>query len=118
MMVVNDEIVGLAGLKAPPTAKGEVELGYGVAASRRRRGYATAAVNAVIEAARRDPVIRTIIASTAIENIGSQRALEHNGFERIGSHRDPQKGQPLLLWRKRVEPRGAALFPHSGEKTV
>jgi RimJ/RimL family protein N-acetyltransferase len=58
MMVSGGEVVGLCGFKAPPTNDGEVELGYGVAASRRRRGHAAAAVQAVIETARRDPALR------------------------------------------------------------
>jgi hypothetical protein len=40
MMVVSDEVVGLCGFKAPPSSAGEIELGYGVAESRRGRGHA------------------------------------------------------------------------------
>lgn len=101
MMVVNGEVVGLCGFKAPPASDGEVELGYGVAESRRRRGHATAAVGAVIEVTRHNPIVRAVIASTAVGNVASQRVLEHNGFERVGARVDPDDGE-VILWRKRL----------------
>jgi RimJ/RimL family protein N-acetyltransferase len=101
MMVAGGEVVGLCGFKTPPSADGEVELGYGVAASRRRRGHATAAVGAIIEAAQHDPALRVIVAVTAFDNLASQRVLERNGFERAGTHVDPDQGEGIL-WRRPV----------------
>ena len=43
MIVEQEEVVGLCSLKAPPE-HGPVEIGYGVAASRRNRGIATRGV--------------------------------------------------------------------------
>lgn len=40
-MVTEGEVVGLCGFKGIPSPKGSVEIGYGVAPERRRRGYAT-----------------------------------------------------------------------------
>jgi RimJ/RimL family protein N-acetyltransferase len=101
MMVADGEVVGLCGFKTPPSADGEVELGYGVAASRRRRGHASAAVGAVIEAAQHDPALRVIVAVTDVDNVASQRVLERNGFERVGTHLDPDEGEGIL-WRRPV----------------
>jgi RimJ/RimL family protein N-acetyltransferase len=101
MMVADGEVVGLCGIKAPPSREGEIEIGYGVAASRRRRGHATAAVGAIIQAARRDPAIRAIIALTALGNAASQRALDRNGFERVGLQADPDDGD-VFCWRKQL----------------
>ena len=101
MIAVNGEVVGLCGFKAPPTHDGEVEIGYGVATSRRRRGHASAAVEAVVETARRDPAVRTIVATTAVGNVASQCVLEHNGFERAGTRADPDDGE-VCIWRKRL----------------
>ncbi len=101
MMVVSGEVVGLCGFKAPPSSDGEIELGYGVAESRRRRGHATAAVGAVIELTRHNPAVRAIVALTAIDNFASQRVLEHNWFERVGTRVDPDDGE-VFLWRKRL----------------
>jgi RimJ/RimL family protein N-acetyltransferase len=99
MIVAHGEVVGLCGLKEPPSEAGEVELGYGVAESRRRRGHASAGVRAVIEAVRRDLAVRTIVATTAIGNISSQRVLERNGFERAGTRWDSSDGE-LMVWRR------------------
>jgi RimJ/RimL family protein N-acetyltransferase len=101
MMVVDSEVVGLCGIKAPPSRDGEVEIGYGVAASRRRLGHATAAIAALIENARREPSIATIIACTAVDNLASQGVLERNGFARAGRRPDPDDGE-VIVWRKRL----------------
>jgi RimJ/RimL family protein N-acetyltransferase len=101
MMVVNGEVVGLCGFKAPPSSDGEIELGYGIAESRRRRGHATAAVEAVIEAIRHNPDVRAIIALTAVGNVASRKVLEGNAFERVGTRIDPNDGE-VLLWRKQL----------------
>jgi RimJ/RimL family protein N-acetyltransferase len=99
MIVANGEVVGLCGLKEPPSAAGEVELGYGVAESRRRRGHASAAVRAVIEAVRRDFAVRAITATTEFSNLASQRVLESNGFERTGTRWDSSDGE-VIVWRR------------------
>jgi RimJ/RimL family protein N-acetyltransferase len=99
MIVAHGEVVGLCGLKDPPSEAGEVELGYGVAESRRRRGHASAAVRAVVEAVRRDFAVRAIVATTAIGNLASQRVLERNGFERAGTRCDSSDGE-VIVWRR------------------
>jgi RimJ/RimL family protein N-acetyltransferase len=101
MIVADGEAVGLCGIKARPSPRGDVEIGYGVAASRRRRGHATAAVAALVEAAQRLPGVRTIVACTALDNVASQRVLERNGFKRTGRRPDPDDGE-LIVWRKRL----------------
>jgi RimJ/RimL family protein N-acetyltransferase len=100
MMVVDGEVVGLCGFKAPPANDGEIELGYGVAESRRRRGYATAAVGAIVEIARRDPSVHAILALTAIANLPSHRVLEDNDFARDGHRADPDD-EEVIVWRRR-----------------
>jgi RimJ/RimL family protein N-acetyltransferase len=102
MVVAGGEVVGLCGFKHVPTPAGEVEIGYGMAAARRRRGHATAAVAALIDAARRDPAVRAVLAQTAVDNIASQRVLAKNGFERIGTSHDPEDGE-LIVWRIALE---------------
>ena len=98
MVVADGEVVGLCGFKHVPSPAGEVEIGYGMAASRRRRGHATGAVAALLDAARRDPAVRAVIAQTAVDNVASQRVLVKNGFERIGRTHDPDDGE-LIVWR-------------------
>ena len=97
LIVDNDEVVGLCSFKAPPSA-GTAEIGYGIAASRRRRGHATAAVGAIVDLARADRTMKALVAETAISNPDSARVLENNGFSRVGRRRDTDDG-PVNLWR-------------------
>jgi RimJ/RimL family protein N-acetyltransferase len=98
MMVANNEVVGLCNFIRPP-ADGVVELGYGVAATRRNRGHATAAVAAMLDAARSDPTIMLVYAETATTNPASARALVKNGFVEISRRDDPEDGT-LIRWEK------------------
>jgi RimJ/RimL family protein N-acetyltransferase len=102
MIVADGEIVGLCGHKNVPSETGEVEIGYGVAASRRRLGYATQAVAAMLELAKADPAVQVICADTAADNIPSHRVLERNGFTRIREHIDPEEGEALIRWERPV----------------
>lgn len=99
MVVSGREIVGLCGYKNAPSTKGEVEIGYGITPSRRRRGHASRAVAAVIAYARLDPPVRTIVAKTDVGNVASQTVLQRNGFERAGEGPDPEDGAPIVFWR-------------------
>jgi RimJ/RimL family protein N-acetyltransferase len=98
LVVAGGEVVGLIGYKHVPRANGEVEIGYGIAPGRRRRGHATRAVRLLLAIAREDPAVRVVLADTAVDNLGSQRALEANGFRRVGTHVDPVDGEPLIRW--------------------
>ncbi len=98
MMLVGNEVVGLCGFHEPPV-DGIVEIGYNGAPSRRRRGYATQAVAAMIAHAIADGAIIAIRAETNVENVASQRALVHNDFVRVGKRHDEDDGE-LICWRK------------------
>jgi RimJ/RimL family protein N-acetyltransferase len=106
MMAADGEVVGLCSYKQAPK-DGMVEIGYGVAASRRNRGHATRAVSAMLAFARQDAAVRHVTAGTAVANIASQRALERNGFVRTGTGHDPDDGD-LVLWGLDLQP-GAPL---------
>ena len=98
MIVAGREAVGLCSYKDTPTADGEVEIGYSIAASRRRRGHATGAVAALLDLAVADPAVRVVRAETLVDNLASQRVLAKNGFARAGTRFDPIDGT-LVLWR-------------------
>jgi len=98
MMVELDEVVGLCSIKALP-APDAIEIGYGVAASRRNRGVATRGVAAVLDWAQADARISTVHAETSIDNTPSQRVLERNGFHKTGERSDAEDGD-LLCWRR------------------
>lgn len=101
MIVRGGEVVGLCSYIRPPSA-GEVEIGFGVAASRRNRGYASAAVAAMLEATTEDPLVSVVVARTAIENLASQRVLERNRFVQVGAEYDDSDGK-VALWRRAVK---------------
>lgn len=108
MVVSGREVIGLCSYTQLPDAYGDVRFGYGIAASRRCRGYGRAAVAAVIEKTRRDPAVRRLVAETATNNIPSHRILECNGFVRVGSRLDPEDGV-LIVWQRDVADRETAV---------
>ncbi|WP_406511333.1 GNAT family N-acetyltransferase [Streptomyces sp. NBC_00161] len=74
-------VVGSIGLFWPPS-EGVLELGYGVVASRRGRGYATEATRALAAFALTAPGVHTVTAGVELSNPASVRVLEKAGFER------------------------------------
>jgi RimJ/RimL family protein N-acetyltransferase len=103
LIVDQDEVVGLCGFKRAPDANGFAEIGYGVAESRRRRGYATAAVDLLIKDVAKTKVASRLLAQTAKANIASQRVLEGNGFSVVGATEDAEEGA-LIIWTRAVMP--------------
>lgn len=98
LIVEDGEVVGMCSYKWPASGRGTVEIGYGVAATRRRLGHATRAVAAIIAEAARDPKVTSLMAETAVANLPSQRVLEANGFRQIGTRVDKEDGD-VIRWR-------------------
>tara|TARA_R110002096_G_scaffold78121_8_gene184084 strand:- start:757 stop:1314 length:558 start_codon:yes stop_codon:yes gene_type:complete len=107
MMVEDGELVGLCSLLNAPGADKACAIGYGVAASHRRRGVATRAIAELLDWARRDQQILTFTAETVVDNRPSHRVLEANGFHRIGGRTDPEDGD-LFCWHCDVNARPVA----------
>jgi RimJ/RimL family protein N-acetyltransferase len=101
LIVEDGEVVGLTSLVRTPYVGDTVMIGYGVAASRRRRGVATRAVAELLAWARGDHRVTTVTAETSIHNAASQRVLEANGFTKSGEREDEEDG-PLFCWSVRV----------------
>ncbi|MCC3772125.1 GNAT family N-acetyltransferase [Streptomyces sp. UNOC14_S4] len=74
-------VVGSIGLFWPPT-EGTVEIGYGIVASRRGRGYAPEATRALADFALTAPDVHTVFANVELSNPSSARVLEKAGFHR------------------------------------
>ncbi|MFN4091495.1 MAG: GNAT family N-acetyltransferase [Brevundimonas sp.] len=100
MIVRDGEIVGLCSVVKPP-AGGSVDIGYGIADSRQKRGFASLAVGEVLDWARGDDRVAIVTAETSIDNPASQRVLERNGFHRIGTRDDDEDGA-LICWSAAV----------------
>lgn len=84
------EILGEVGFKGPPN-RGEIEIGYGLKAGARNRGYMSEAVDMLcrVAAAQTEYTVHTVIAKTLQNNVPSHRVLQKNGFLRdgmIGKH--------------------------------
>jgi [ribosomal protein S5]-alanine N-acetyltransferase len=72
-------VVGSIGLFWPPS-EGTLEIGYGIVASRRGRGYATEATRALAKFALTAPDVHTVSAAVELSNPSSLRVLEKAGF--------------------------------------
>lgn len=98
LIVEEATVVGLCSPIAAPGPDASLDIGYGVAASWRRRGVAQRAVADAIAWARGDPRIVAVTAQTATGNTASQNVLIVNGFTRSGLAHDDEHGA-LICWR-------------------
>ncbi len=98
-IVASGEIVGLCSYVREAVDR-DVEIGYAIAASRRGRGHASAAVAALLPIARADG-FTALIAQTSVANPASARVLEKNGFVVTGRRVDREDGE-LVLWRASI----------------
>ncbi|MCW2568467.1 MAG: acetyltransferase, family [Mycobacterium sp.] len=74
-------VIGDCGVHGGVDAAGDVEIGYGIAPSYRRCGYATEVVGALSRWAGEQPAVRRVVARRVLaDNVGSRRALERSGF--------------------------------------
>ena len=90
-----EEVVGMTSF----TKRGEdgrYEIGYGIAPTHEGRGVMTAAIAALLPILSADGH-RGLTAGTSVDNPGSQRVLEKNGFVRTGTRDDPEDGL-LITW--------------------
>jgi RimJ/RimL family protein N-acetyltransferase len=78
-------VVAGGGYFGPPTAAGEVELGYSVCPEWRGRGYAVELAGALAAHAARQPGVTRVIAHTTADNPASIRVLERSGFASVGA---------------------------------
>lgn len=100
LVVCKGEVVGLCSYRRPPADRC-VEIGYGIAPSKRGNGYATSAVATMVDSAVLDPSVDTLTAETAAQNLASQIVLERNGFTRTGTRIDVEDGE-VIGWARRL----------------
>lgn len=103
LVVEESTVVGLCSPIAAPGPDANLNIGYGIAASWRRRGAAQRAIADVVAWARADQRITAVTAETATGNLASQRVLIANGFARTGMAHDDEHGE-LICWRIDVTP--------------
>lgn len=87
-------VIGDCGTTAPLGP--EVEIGFGLAAECRGRGYGTQLVKLLVALLEDDPFVSSVVAQTLPENVASRRVLEKAGFafdgERDGLARYVRRG--------------------------
>jgi RimJ/RimL family protein N-acetyltransferase/uncharacterized damage-inducible protein DinB len=83
-LIAEGTLVGLCGFKGPPDDSGTVELGYELVPSAQGLGYATEAVNALVDHALTVPAVARVTARTMPALSRSIGVLERCGFRLIG----------------------------------
>ena len=78
--VEDGTVIGDCGTKGWVDDRGRVEIGYGLSASFRRRGYGSEAVAAMVTWLGAQPGVRAVTAEVEVGNEGSRRLLEGLGF--------------------------------------
>ncbi|MGL3807141.1 GNAT family N-acetyltransferase [Paeniglutamicibacter sp. R2-26] len=85
-------VVGRAGFHGKPDATGMVEIGYAIDPACRRQGYARASLETLLDAARSDPLVKTVRASVGPDNIASRGLVEQFAFRVVGEQWDEEDG--------------------------
>lgn len=93
--------LGTAGFKGPPTETEQVEIAYAIAPEHQGQGFATIAVQLLLEFARADGRVEQVIAHTLPELGPSHRVLQKTGFTECGLLEDEDDGI-VLRWEQRL----------------
>jgi RimJ/RimL family protein N-acetyltransferase len=102
----DDVVVGEIG-GAFVDSDGTIEIGYAVVGSQQGRGYATAAVTALVEKARAAAGVRRVIGHTPLDRPQRGRVLEKAGFTLVGETEDTDEDGTVLRvqeWELLVAP--------------
>ncbi len=92
-----ERAVGRAGFHGAPDTTGMVEVGYAIDPAHRRRGYARAALRAMLARARRDLEVSTVRATVAPDNRASRALIDQHGFVEVGEQWDEEDGLEIVL---------------------
>jgi RimJ/RimL family protein N-acetyltransferase len=91
------QAVGKAGFHASPDDDGMVEVGYAVDPEYRRRGYARAALELLMDRARSEPSVRTLRATVSPENAASLALIAQYPFVEVGEQWDEEDGLETIF---------------------
>jgi RimJ/RimL family protein N-acetyltransferase len=73
-----------------------VEIGYGVDPAHRRRGYARAALEALLQRAATEPQVVTVRVTISPDNVASYRLTSQYGFTEVGEQWDDEDGLEII----------------------
>ena len=88
--------VGRAGYHAPPDALGMVEIGYAVDPAHRRRGFARAALELLLERAAKEPSVRTVRVTIRPDNSASTALALQYGLSAVAEQWDDEDGLEVI----------------------
>jgi RimJ/RimL family protein N-acetyltransferase len=88
--------VGRAGYHGPPDRSGMVEIGYAVDPAYRRRGYARAALEALLHRAAQEPQVRVVRVTISPDNVASYGLASQYGFAKVGEQWDEEDGLEII----------------------
>jgi RimJ/RimL family protein N-acetyltransferase len=88
--------VGRAGYHGPPDPSGMVEIGYAVDPVYRRRGYARAALEALLRRAAHEPQVKTVRVTISPGNAASYALASQYGFAEVGEQWDEEDGLEII----------------------
>lgn len=87
----NNTIIGDIGFKGKPNSENTVEVGYGIIPSAQNKGFATEAVNEIINWAFTHDDVDKVVAECLHDNIPSIKVLEKLNMNKIGTVNDMLK---------------------------
>jgi len=73
-----------------------VEIGYAVDPVYRRRGYARAALLALLQRASNEPQVRTVRVTISPDNLASSQLAAQYGFIEVGQQWDDEDGLEIV----------------------
>lgn len=83
-----NKMIGDLCIVGEPNDKGEIEIGYGTYEAFQGKGYMTEIVGGIAEWAKKQTIVKSIIASTDKTNAASFKVLEKNNFSKNGESDD------------------------------
>jgi [ribosomal protein S5]-alanine N-acetyltransferase len=92
----DDKMVGDLCIVGEPNEEGEIEIGYGTYEEFQNKGFMTEMASGIIEWAKTQSKVKSIIASTEKSNIASFKVLVKNMFVKIS------ETDTLLSWRLKL----------------
>jgi len=92
----DNKMVGDLCIVGEPNEEGEIEIGYGTYEEFQNKGFMTEIVSGIIEWAKTQSKVKSIIASTEKSNIASFKVLVKNMFVKIS------ETDTLLSWRLKL----------------
>lgn len=93
ILKTENKMIGDLCFYGEPNAEGEIEIGYGTYEEFQNKGFMSEMVTGIVDWARTQGKVKSIIASTERTNEASFRVLEKNNFLKIG------ETESLLNWK-------------------